>query len=85
MAKYKKTKRTPSTLLIQSVSFDKEAFTKTRLKSWLKKYHLRPIKIETTANHHKARILSPLLFKKKSYVVKTVTPYVLLTLGKLKK
>lgn len=79
------TKKNP--LKVQSVLMDKDYFTKSEAKSWIK-YHGFKVtfygkEVEETENFYRFRQMSPARFKKGKYVTKEIDDGIKLVLGNL--
>lgn len=76
------------TLKTQSVLMDRDNFTLTSAKNWIKKHDFKVTfykkQPEKTENYFRFRQMAPTRFKKDSYVTKEITEGVKLVLGELK-
>lgn len=79
------TKKNP--LKTQSVLLDKDNFTKSQAKTWIKKHDFKLTfygkGVEETENFYRFRQMAPSRFKKGKYVTKEIADGVKLVLGNL--
>jgi len=79
------TKKNP--LKTQSVLLDKDYFTKSQAKAWIRKHDFKVTfygkEVEETENFYRFRQMAPGRFKKGKYVTKEIDKGVKLVLGNL--
>jgi hypothetical protein len=74
----------PDSLVIQTLLFDRDEFTRNEARDWAKAHGFRYGKVHTTATVHRLRQEDPALYRRGTFATFPLRPYVQAVAGKLR-